>query len=606
MGRLQGMVTRTKIICTIGPAVATYEKIVQMIDAGMNVARLNFSHGTHADHLKVIHQLKKAREMRQVSLAIMLDTKGPEIRLGKMKKAEITVKAGQKIQLVSKEIEGDEKRWQVTPKVVVDTLTPGVTVLFDDGYVASVVVEKNREGVVVQIQNNGVLKSFKGVNIPGFNAEIPAMTEQDEKDIIFGCKHDVDIIAASFIRSADHVLEIKELLAAHGKPEILVIAKIENSLGVQNFDSIVQVADGIMVARGDLGVELPLKQVPSLQKMMIRKCIQACKPSVTATQMLESMIKNPRPTRAEVSDVANAIYDSTSAVMLSGETAVGEYPIEAIRMMRSIVQEAELNFNYKEFFQNLPPVDYHDIASSVSLAAVKTAFSAQAKAIFVFTNSGFTARMISRFRPEIPIIALSPHLKTYYQMAFNWGVIPMDPIATRHVQEAFSLCSCFALKKGIVRYGDLVIVTAGSPFGISGTTNMMIVESIGNVMVRGRRSEGKKVHGKVAVLLSSDEKNLKRLNKRIVLLARCDKSFFPLLKQVSGIVLQNQADDSASEKQALKLAKTLKIPIVTRAEGALFLLEEGQEVTLEPKKGLVYKGSIGTDEEMIPVVCKSE
>jgi pyruvate kinase len=345
------MHTRTKIICTIGPAVSSYEKILELIDAGMNVARLNFSHGTHADHLQVIQHLKKARKTRKIPLAIMLDTKGPEIRLGKMKKGEVSVKAGQKILLVKEEVEGDEKRWQVTPEVVVDSLKPGVMVLFDDGYVSSKVVERRKEGVVVEIQNPGVLKSLKGVNVPGLNANIPAMTEQDVKDIIFGCKQDVDIIAASFIRSADHVLEIKQLLSDQSKPVILVIAKIENSLGVENFDAIIQVADGIMVARGDLGVELPLKQVPSLQKMMIRKCVHAAKPVVTATQMLESMIKNPRPTRAEVSDVANAIYDSTSAVMLSGETAIGQYPIEAVSMMRAIVQEAEKNFRYEEFFK---------------------------------------------------------------------------------------------------------------------------------------------------------------------------------------------------------------------------------------------------------------
>jgi pyruvate kinase len=595
---------RTKIICTIGPAVSSYEKILEMIDAGMNVARLNFSHGTHKDHLKVIGHLKKARKSRKIPLAIMLDTKGPEIRLGKMKKQEIKVKAGQKVLLVKEPILGDEKRWQITPKEVFPTLKVGTIVLFDDGYISSKVVEKKKEGVVVQIENDGVLKSFKGVNIPGTSPDIPAMTDQDIKDIIFGCKQDVDIIAASFIRSADHVLEIKELLAKQKKSNILVIAKIENALGVQNFESIVQVADGIMVARGDLGVELPLKQVPSLQKMMIRKCVQACKPVVTATQMLESMMKNPRPTRAEVSDVANAIYDSTSCVMLSGETAVGDYPIEAIKMMCSVVEEAERNFNYREFYHTIPTSEFqHDTSSAVALAAVKTAYSAHAKVIFAFTSSGYTARLISRFRPDMPIIALGPHEKNYHQMAFNWGVVPVDPTPARNVKEAFTICSCFAMKKGLVHYGDLAVITAGSPFGISGSTNMMIVESIGDVIVRGHPSEGKKVHGKIAIVHSSDEHHHKAVKDRIVVLSRCDDTYLPILKEALGIILQNHPEDLDSERYAQSVAQMLDLSLLTRAEGALHALQEGQSVTLDPEKGIVYKGSIGSDAEMIPVIC---
>ncbi len=430
------------------------------------------------------------------------------------------------------------------------------------------------------------------------------MTEQDVEDIVFGCEQDVDIIAASFIRSADHVLEIKQLLAEQGKGDILVIAKIENSLGVENFDSIVQVADGIMVARGDLGVELPLKHVPSLQKMMIRKCIQACKPVVTATQMLESMIKNPRPTRAEVSDVANAIYDSTSAVMLSGETAVGHYPIEAVALMRSIVEEAEQSFNYRDFFQALSSSDFHDISSSVALAAVKTAYSAQAKAIFAFTSSGSTARLISRYRPEIPIVALTPNPKTYHQMAFNWGVSPVDPAASKNIQEAFLLCSCFAMKKGLVHYGDLVVVTAGAPFGISGSTNTLIVESIGDVLLRGLPGKGKKVHGMVSILHFSSEHKHKPIKGRIAVLSHCEANYLPLLKEAMGIILQSLPEDVESEKHALKIAKTLNIPVIIRAERAVHQLHEGQKVTMDPERGIVYMGAIGTEDEMIHSICK--
>jgi pyruvate kinase len=470
------MGTRTKIVCTMGPAVNTYDKILALIDAGMNVARLNFSHGTQEEHKAIIENLKRARKERNVPLAIMLDTKGPEIRIGRIQNDQVELLAKQRILLVKEGIAGDAKRVSITPAVVLDQLEVGQTVLFDDGYINGQVVKKTDEGVLVEIQNSGCLKSQKGVNIPGVEIDLPAMTEQDRSDIIFGCGQDIDFIAASFIRSAEHVLEIKRLLSTERKSNIRVIAKIENSLGVQNFDGIVAVSDGIMVARGDLGVELPLKEVPKLQKMMIRKCYQVCKPVIIATQMLESMIKNPRPTRAEVSDVANAIYDSASAVMLSGETAVGQYPIETVQMMQSIVEEAEKDFPYRDFFDHDARVDYVDVSTSVALATVKTAYSTGAEAIFVFTNSGFTARLVSRFRPEMPIIALSASEKVYHQLSLNWGVIPVQPMQAHTVEEAFCSVSCFALKNGIVHEGALVVLTAGTPFGVSGTTNMMMID----------------------------------------------------------------------------------------------------------------------------------
>ncbi len=597
------MLTRTKIICTMGPAVGTYEKILELIDAGMNVARLNFSHGTHADHLKTIQMLKKAREEKKVPLAIMLDTKGPEIRLGKVKNDQFTIQAGKRLLLVKESVEGDETKVQITPPSVVDELDVGMRVLIDDGYIITRVVEKRKDGIVIEIENTGQIKTHKGVNVPGVDIDLPAMTPQDVDDLTFGCKHDIDIIAASFIRSSDHVLEIKRLLVEQKKSEIIVIAKIENHFGVRNFDSIIQVADGIMVARGDLGVEMPLKEVPRLQKMMIRKCYHAGKPVITATQMLESMIKNPRPTRAEVSDVANAIYDSTSAVMLSGETAVGAYPIETVKMMKSIVQEAEKDFNYQAFFDRDSRTDFNDVSNSVALSSVSTAYSAQAKGIFVFTNSGMTARIVSRFRPEMPIVALTPHYKIYHQLALNWGIIPVEPTTAKNAQDAFAITTCFALKKGIVHYGDLVIVTSGAPFGISGTTNMMLVESIGDVLVRGHMHPGRRIHGKVALLLSTDEKHQRSIHERIIVITRCDDSYLPFLKHALGIVLQNHPDDSASEDFALNMAKTLDIPILTRADGAVGLLKEGQIVTLDPQKGIVYKGSITNDDEMIPTIC---
>ncbi len=459
----------------MGPAVASYEKILELIDAGMDVARINFSHGTQDEHHIVIENLKQAREEKQVPLAIMLDTKGPEIRVGRMRSDAVQLEAGSEVLLVGEDIVGDEKRIPIGPPSVLKSLNENMTVLFDDGYIVAKVIKK---GPVIQIQNAGLLRTHKGVNIPGANILLPAMTEQDVKDIIFGCEHDVDVIAGSFIRSAEHVLEIKKLLAQQKKSDIFVIAKIENALGVQNFDEILAAADGIMVARGDLGVELPLREVPRLQKMMIRKCYQSFKPVVTATQMLESMIKNPRPTRAEVSDVANAIYDATSCAMLSGETAMGQYPIETVQMMRSIIEETEKDFPYRDFFERDGRIESKDISVSVALAAVKTAYTAGAKAIFAFTSSGFTARLISRFRPQMPIVALTSNPKVYHQLGFSWGVHPVYPSPCQNVQEAFAQAGRFALEQGIVKPGDLVVITAGVPFGVSGSTNMMIVDRI--------------------------------------------------------------------------------------------------------------------------------
>ena len=463
----------------MGPSVNSYEQILALIDAGMNVARLNFSHSTQEDHLKTIELLKKARHERKTSLSIMLDTKGPEIRVGNLKGGSLKLEAGQRVFLVGASIEGDEKAIPVTPMLALDGVEEGMFILFDDGYILSKVVKKEKEGVVVEIQNAGLLKTHKGINIPQTQSKLPAMTEQDIADIAFGCKQDVDLIAASFIRSKEHILEIKDLLQKQGKSHILVIAKIENSLGVKNFDEILDVSDGIMVARGDLGVELPLEKVPQLQKMMIRKCLQKGKPSITATQMLESMIYNPRPTRAEVSDVANAIYDSTTCVMLSGETASGKYPIQTVQMMKSIIQETEKEFSYRDFFSHSITVDYNDISSSVALASVKTAYNLNAKAIFAFTTSGFTARLISQFRPEMPIFALSSNEQTYQQLSLYWGVIPINPSQSKNIEEAFAKTSSFALDHHLLKKGDCVIVAAGSPFGIKGSTNMMLIAQIG-------------------------------------------------------------------------------------------------------------------------------
>lgn len=581
---------RTKIICTIGPSVNSYEKITALIEAGMNVARINFSHGTHEEHLQVINLLKQVRNDLKAPLGIMLDTKGPEIRLRKIKDGQVYLNAGHLWRLVPEEIEGNLEKVTITPSSILDALHPGQEILFDDGYISSKVVEKRQDGVVIEITNGGFVRSGKGVNIPDATAHLSAVTEQDEEDIRFGCANDVDMIAASFVRSAEDVLQIKKLVDLCHKPETLVIAKIENKEGVQNFDSIVQVADAIMIARGDLGVQLPLSQVPRLQKMMIRKSYLAGKPAVTATQMLESMINNPRPTRAEASDVANAIYDSTSSVMLSGETAVGKYPIEAVRVMRRIVEESESDFDYRDFFAQHGSLVYHDVPSAVTLATVKTAYSSNATSIFAFTSSGSTARLLSRLRPSMPIIAMTYQEKSFHQLAFHWGVIPVLGPHRKSIAEAFNDLSGYAIDHQHVSFGDLVIVTAGSPFGISGTTNMMMVENIGDVLVRGHSGAGDKVHANVAFVMTPESTPPYSIRNCLIVLAQCSPSYEALVQESAGVILQNHINDTDSEKVAFTICEKLSKPLIVRADSASNVLKEGQLVTLDPEKALVYKG----------------
>ncbi len=586
------MPIHTKMICTIGPSCNTIEHIIGLIRSGMNVARLNFSHGLQEQHLQSIDYLKEARHQLQVPLAIMLDTKGPEVRIGKIKEGFLNLTQGHRWRLISEVIEGNSECVTIFPALILNLLKEGTQILFDDGYISAHVISNSPEGVLIELENGGLIKSGKGVNIPAVNLNLPAITERDEEDIKFGCRNDIDIIAASFVRSPDDIMAIKKLLAEEKKSDILVIAKIENAEGVQNFDGIVQAADGIMIARGDLGVEIPLSQVPRLQKMMIRKSYLAGKPAVTATQMLESMIYNPRPTRAEVSDVANAIYDSTSSVMLSGETAIGKYPFETVRVMQDIAKAAEADFDYRNFFDQHSRLIYHDVPSSLTLAAVKTAYSSDAKAIFAFTNGGSTARLLSRLRPSMPIIALTHHEKCYHQMAFNWGVIPVLQKECKTIAEAFDKISAFALAQKLVEYGDLVVITAGSPYGVSGTTNMMLVENIGEVLVRGENGQGQRVHGNVSMVLSAESTKAYAVRDQLLVIGLCDESYLPLIAAASAIILQNQINDTTSEKFLIEAAKKLNKPFLVRADGAMRILKEDQLITLDPEKNLVYKGVV--------------
>ena len=399
---------KTKIICTLGPSTADDDILRQLMIEGMNVARFNFSHGDHAQHKRNMERIVRLRTELNLPVATLLDTKGPEIRVKDFKNGKIELKAGQTFTLTTDEVEGDENMVSITYKNLVNDVKPGNTILIDDGLIEMTVEQVSENRIVCHVINGGPVSNHKGVNVPRVNLSMPYISETDRADIIFGIENDFDFIAASFVRTADDVLEIRKILDEHHCDNINIIAKIENMQGVENIDEIIRVSDGIMVARGDMGVEIPLEDVPVIQKMIIKKVYNADKQVVTATQMLDSMIKNPRPTRAEATDVANAIYDGTSAIMLSGETAAGKYPVEALHTMIKIAERAEEDIDYTKRFYNRDNVLNPDITSAISHATCTTAIDLGAAAIVTVTKSGKTARMISKYRPKCPIIGCSP------------------------------------------------------------------------------------------------------------------------------------------------------------------------------------------------------
>lgn len=588
---------RTKIICTIGPATSSYEMIVKLAENGMNVARLNFSHGTHQEHKETIDKIKRAREHLDRPLGILLDTKGPEIRIGHM--TPLPVHKGDLVYLV-KEAK-NPREVPIDPPFVVDEIERGAKILFDDGYIQGKIVQKEAGRCTVEIENQGTIKSRKGVNLPDQNISLPDLTPIDEQDIRFGLKEGVEMIAASFIRSAKQVLAIKDLLDKEGKSHVLVIAKIENRQGVDNFHEIIDVADGIMVARGDLGVELFVAHVPPLQKMMIRECNKRGKPVIIATQMLESMIQNPMPTRAEASDVANAIYDSASCVMLSGETAIGSYPVNAVKMMHEIICEAEKDFDYASYFAKITQTHEQDVPSGVARAAVTTAYNVHARALIVCSNGGNTVKRICKFRPEMTIIAVTPSKNTYHQTSLFWGT---EGFMEKNIEidKGFYDISCTLLKKGLVKYGDSVVITSGKPYGVSFTTNSLMVETIGQVTLRGKRVDflhSEEVTGEV-VLLHPGSKNLPRnISGRIVVTTRIRESDLELLKGAKAIILQDHPLDRESETLLLHLSKLYNIPVIARADASFSLLNENAVVRVNPRLGLVFKGNSPTEKEML-------
>lgn len=468
---------KTKIICTIGPSSESEEKLRELILAGMNVARFNFSHGTHEEQKGKFAKLLKVSSELNMPVASLLDTKGPEIRLKDFEGGKVMLEAGQTFTLTTEEVMGTAERATITYKGLKDDVSKGQTILIDDGKIEMVIENISDTEIICRVVNGGPVSNHKGINVPGAILSMPYISEVDRADIIFCAKMGFDFLAASFARTKEDILEVRALLNEH-RATAKIIAKIENMQGIENLDEILEVSDGIMVARGDMGVEIPLEDVPVLQKEMIKKAVAKGKHVITATQMLESMINNPRPTRAETTDVANAIFDGTTAIMLSGESAAGKYPVEAVMTMARIAERAEKSIDYKNRLKKMAAVDRSDITTAISHATCTTAMDLKAAAIITVTMSGRTATMISKYKPNCTIIGCSVNPRVCRQLNLSWGVEPLLIEKEETADELFESAARAAAKAGLVKKGDVVVITAGVPLGVSGNTNMIRVVEI--------------------------------------------------------------------------------------------------------------------------------
>lgn len=468
---------KTKIICTIGPASESEERLRELMLAGMNVARFNFSHGSHEEHKAKFDRVIKVSGELKLPVATLLDTKGPEIRLKDIEGGKTELVSGQKFILTTEEILGNNEKVTITYKGLKDDINVGTTILIDDGLIEMVVDEINETDIICSVVNGGPISNHKGVNIPGAALSMPYISDVDCSDIMFGCDMDFDFLAASFVRCKEDILEVRKIIEEHGS-HMKIIAKIENTQGIRNLDEILEAADGIMVARGDMGVEIPMEEVPIVQKQMIKKAEALGKHVITATQMLESMIKNPRPTRAEATDIANAIYDGTTAIMLSGESAAGLYPVEAVKTMAKIAERTEEDIDYNSRLRRRKDIDDIDTTTAISHATCTTAMDLKAAAIVTVTISGFTAGMIARYKPSCPIIACSVSPRTCRQLNLAWGVTPIWIARESTAEDLFDEAVHAAEKEGYIKKGDKVVLTAGVPLGVSGRTNMIRVVEV--------------------------------------------------------------------------------------------------------------------------------
>ncbi|WP_130820064.1 pyruvate kinase [Anaerococcus vaginimassiliensis] len=578
---------KTKIVCTIGPASENPEILEQLINNGMNVARLNFSHGTHEEHLAKIKTIRRIRRKLNVPVAIMLDTKGPEIRTGNFKVDEIFLKPDDIFTLTTRDVEGDQSIVSVSYDGLPYDVSVGSEIYIDDGLVQLEVIEiKDGTDVVCKALNNGILSDHKGVNLPGSKTNLPAITPKDVDDIKFGIENDIDIIAASFVRKKEDVYDIRKVLEDHGGEHIKIISKIESQEGVDNLDEIIEASDGIMVARGDLGVEIRTELIPLVQKEIIRKCNDAAKPVITATQMLDSMIRNPRPTRAETTDVANAIIDGTDCVMLSGETAGGKYPIEAVKTMRNICVTTELS---DDFYQNIYDVKIksaNTTTNSIAKSTKNIAEELNAQAIISCTASGNTSRVISKFKPKTNIIAATISDRVARQLSIVWGVYPIVIQEAKETDELIERAIVGALSEEYVKEGDLTVVTAGIPLGVSGTSNLIKVHVIGDILTSGTGIGSKSVSGKVVIGSTKKELEGKFEEGDIIVAKFTDADITEYLEKASAVVTETGGLTSHTAVAAVHFG----IPAVVGAVNVINLVEEGETITVDPIGGVIYKG----------------
>lgn len=578
----------TKIVCTIGPASESVETLEKLMEAGMNVARLNFSHGDYEEHGARIKNIRLAALKRNKNVAILLDTKGPEIRTGNFKDGRADIEKGQTVYISMDEVEGTAERFSVSYSGLIDDVEVGSKILIDDGLIELEVVniDKEKNEIETKALNSGEVKNKKGINVPNVSLKLPGITEKDRQDIIFGIENNVDFIAPSFIRRASDVLEIRDVLEKHNGEGIHIIPKIENQEGIDNIDEILEVSDGLMVARGDLGVEIPAEDVPLVQKQLIHKCNNAGKPVITATQMLDSMQRNPRPTRAEASDVANAIFDGTDAVMLSGETAAGLYPVESVQTMNNIALKAESALQHKRILDERSKHVNMTITEAISQSVTHTAINLDVKAIIAPTESGYTARMISKYRPKQTIVAVTFNDRVNRQLALVWGVHPVQGKKTSSTDEMLDVAIKRGLASGVCKHGDRVLITAGVPVGESGTTNLLKVHIIGDVIAKGQGVGRQIAYGKAVVATTGEEAIAKVSEGDILVTHSTDRDMMPAIEKAAGIVTV----EGGVTSHAAVVGLSLGIPVIVAVENALEVIEDGEDITIDGTKGDIYKG----------------
>ena len=578
---------RTKIICTLGPSTDKGDVLRQLLIAGMDVARLNFSHQTHKEQKVRADRVKQLREELRLPIALLLDTKGPEIRLKEFNAPKIHLNAGDHFTLTSRDVVGDETIASVTFSKLPMEVRPGARILIDDGLIELKVDSATDTDILCTVVNGGAVSARKSINVPGMKLSLPFLSEQDKADIAFAVQEDFEFIAASFTRSAQDILDMRAELERHDCHSIRIIAKIENSDGVENIDEIIRVSDGIMVARGDLGVEIPMEEIPIIQKELIKKAYNAGLQVITATQMLDSMMKNPRPTRAEATDVANAIYDGTSAIMLSGETAAGDYPVQALKTMSRIAERTEQDIDYKKRFSRRDLWEQPNVTSAISHATCTTAHDLGAAAIITVTKSGKTARMISKYRPFCPIISGTTDSKVMRQMNLSWGVVPIMVEEKKNTDDLFDHVVNVALQQNLVQDGDLCVITAGVPLGISGTTNLLKVQLVGDVLVTGLGIGSGCISANLCVCRTEEEAIEHYQPGDVLVLPQTTNHLLPLIKSCSGIVTEQGGENSHAAVVGLALDK----PVIVGAESATHLLKSGTTVTVDAARGIVFNGS---------------